>query len=90
MVTQHRPERHHPRPTCDKEQRATAGRFPDEVAADRAAQLQLVAGAQLVDEEGGDLAVVESLDGEHDAVILGRRGDRVAALGLIPVFARQA
>ena len=52
MVAEHRPEGRHARPACDKEQRAAAGRLPDEVAADRAAQLQLVAGAQLVDEEG--------------------------------------
>ena len=45
--------------------------LPHEVAADRAAQLQLVADAQLVDEIGRDLAVVEPLDREHEAASSG-------------------
>ena len=41
------------------------GRVPGEVAADRAAQLELVAAPELVDEVRRDLAVVQPLDREH-------------------------
>src|SRR6478736_2694301 len=65
------------------------GRLPDEVAADRAAQLDLVASAELVGQVGGDLALLEPLDRERDAGAVGRRGDRVASLRLIAVLRRQ-
>ena len=65
------------------------GRFPDEVAADRAAQLDLVARPELVGQVGGNLAVLEPLDRKRDASADGRRGDRVASLRLIAVLGRQ-
>jgi hypothetical protein len=60
------------------------------VPADRPAQLELVAGAELFDEVRRDLAVVDELDGELDRVELRRRGDRVRALGLVAVLGGQA
>ena len=89
-MAQHRHQRHDPRAAADQQQRAARRRVPDEVAADRAAQLELVAGPELVDEVRRDLAVVEPLDGEHERSILGRRGDRVAALRLVAVLGGQA
>ena len=88
-MAQHRHQRHDPRAAPDEQQRAARGRLPDEVAADRAAQLELVAGPQLVDEIRRDLAVVEALDGEHERSLLGRRRDRVAALRLVAVLGGQ-
>ena len=54
------------------------------------AQLELVAGAELLHEVGRDLAVVDELDRELERVELGRRGDRVRALGLVAVLGGQA
>src|SRR4029077_7213417 len=62
---------------------------PDEIAADRAPQLDLVARPKLVGQVWGDLAVLEPLDRERDAGAVGRRGDRVASLRLIAVLGRQ-
>ena len=88
-VAQHRHQRDDARAAADEQQRAAGRGIPGEVAADRAAQLELVARPQLVDEVRRDLAVVESLDRERERGILGRRGDRVAALRLIAVLRRQ-
>ena len=63
---------------------------PDEVAADRAAQLEAVTRPQLVDEEGRDLPVLQSLDGQDEAFPVGRGCQRVAPLGLVAVLGRQA
>ena len=65
-MAQHRHQRHDPRAAADEQQRPARRRVPDEVAADRAAQLELIAGAELVDEVRRDLAVVEPLDGERE------------------------
>ena len=55
------------------------------------AKFQLVTGMQLTGEIRRDLAVVEPLDGERDALIGGRsRRDRVAALRLVSVVSGQA
>ncbi len=78
-----------PEPPRDEQQRASLRRLPDEVAADRTAQLDPVAGPELVGEVRRHLAVVEPLDRELDASAVGRRGDRVAALGLVAVLGRQ-
>ena len=88
-MPQHRAERHDARAAGEEEQRAAGRGLPDEVAADRAAQLELVAGTELVDEVGRDLAVVEPLDGQDEVLVLRGRGDRVAALGLVAVLGRQ-
>ena len=71
-------------------QRPAQAGLPDEPAADRPAQLQLVAGAQLVAQVRGDLTVVDPLHREGQQPRGGRRGDRVAALGLVAVLGGQA
>ena len=64
--------------------------LPDEVAADRSAKLELVTRSELVDEVGGDLSVLEALDGQDEVVVFGAGRDRVAALGLVPVLCGEA
>ena len=88
--TDHRHQRHDPRAAREQEERPAERLFPDEVAADRPAQLELVPGPQLADEIGRHLPVVEPLDGEHEVLVLGRRGDRVAALGLVAVLGSES
>ena len=63
--------------------------MPDEVAADRAAQLELVALPHLPHQVGRNLAFLQALHGQRDCAVLGRRGDRVAALRLVPIFGRE-
>ena len=88
-VADHGHQRHDPGTPGDEKQRLVAARLPDEVAADRAAHLDLVALAQLFREIGRDLPVVEHLDGDRDRLTR-RRGDRVAPLCLVAVLGRQA
>jgi hypothetical protein len=88
-VTQHRAEWDDAGAAREQEERATEHCLPDEVAAERTAQLQRVAGAELGDEVGRDLAVVKSIDGEDELVVLRRGGDRVAALRLVAVLRGQ-
>ena len=90
MVAEDRSQRHDARAASDEEERAAECGLPDEVAADRPAELELVAGAELVDEVRRDLTVVEPLHGEHEIAVLRRGRDRVAALGLVSVLGRQA
>jgi hypothetical protein len=59
------------------------------VAADRAAQLEAVARAQLLDQVGRHLAVVDQLDGQLERAALRRRRDRVRALRLVAVLRGQ-
>ena len=75
VAGQHRAEEHRP---------AVAG-VPDEVPPDGAAQLDLIADAQLPVEVRRHLTVVEALDGEVQPLTVGRRGDGIAALGPVPV-----
>ena len=63
---------------------------PHEVAPDGAAQLQLVAAAQLVGEVRRHLAPVEALHRQVQLRDVRRRGDGVAALRLIAVLRGQA
>src|SRR5439155_9799250 len=83
VVAEHRAERDDARAAADEEDRTAELLLPDEVAADRAAQLELVAGPQLLGEVRRDLAVVESLDGQHDVPVFRGGGDRVAPLRLV-------
>src|SRR3954468_6966805 len=85
-MAQDRAERRHPGAAGDEQQRSAECGLPYEVAADRASQLESVARSQLVGEVGRDFAVVEPLNRQHELVILGRRGDRVAALCLVAVL----
>ena len=64
--------------------------LPDEVAADRPAELDLVARPQLVGQVRGDLAVVEALHRQLDVLAVRGRRDRVAALRLVAVVRGQA
>ena len=85
----HRHQRRDPRAARDEEQRPAGGRLPDEVAADRPAQLEPVAHGGHIDEVGRYLAVLEPL--HRDRRRLTRRGgDRVAALGLVAVLGGEA
>src|SRR3954449_5766295 len=61
-VAQHRHQRHEPRSARYQQQRAAIRGAPDEITADRTAQLELVARPQLVCEIRGHLTVVEALD----------------------------
>src|SRR3954471_16406793 len=61
-VAQHRHERHESRAAGDEQQRAAVLDAPGEVPADRAAELELIAGADLVGQVRRDLAVVDALD----------------------------
>jgi hypothetical protein len=85
-VAQHRHQRHDAGAAAKKEQRAAVRNVPHEMPADRPAQFDGVPDLGHVMEEGRDLAVVEPLDGELDArSLFWRRGDGIAALGLIAV-----
>src|SRR6266516_2985309 len=90
VVTQHRTQRHDARAARDEQERAPERLLPDEVAADRPSQLELVTGTQLIGEIRGHLAVFESLHRQHEITVFGRGGDRVAALRLVPVLGGQA
>lgn len=56
---------------------------------DRSTQLELIPGAAHLSGTG-TLPVVDPLDRQRQSRVLGRRGDRLGALGLIPVLRRQA
>ena len=78
-----------PEPPATSSSGPPSRRLPDEVAADRARAARSGRRRELVGEVGRDLAVVEPLDGELEAAVLGRRGDRVAALRLVAVLGGQ-
>src|SRR5207253_2383702 len=61
---------------------------PDEVAADRAAELEAVTGSQLLGQIRGDLTVVEPLDGDGNRFSR-RRGDRILPFGAVSVLRGQ-
>src|SRR5262245_3676833 len=79
----HRHQRHHPGAPADEEDRPPVV-HPDEVAADRPTHLEAVTFTRDLDEVGGYLAVLELLDRDLQR-LAGRRGDRIAALGLVAV-----
>jgi hypothetical protein len=58
-------------------------------SADRAAQLERVADAQLPGQIRIDLAVLDPFDRQRQPLIFGRRGDRVRALRLVAVLRAQ-
>ncbi len=89
LVAQHRRQRDDARAAADEQQRPAVLDLPGEVAADRAAQLDGVARPQLVGQVRRDLAVVEALDRQRERGSLGRRGDRVRALGDVAVLGGQ-
>src|SRR5678815_4978273 len=58
---------------------------PNEISADRSAKLELITHGENIEEIWRYFAVVETLDREHEVVILGRRRVRIASLRLIAV-----
>ena len=89
-MAQHRHQGHDAGPAGDQEERPAERRLPDEVAADRTAQLDPVADDHDVVEEGRDLAVVDALDRDLDLVGPLRLGrDRVAPLDAVAVLRGQ-
>ena len=89
VVAEHRPQRDDAGAARDEEERAAERLPPDEVAADRAAQLELVPGLEASRQVRRHLAVVEPLDGEDEVLVLRRGRDRVAALRLVAVLGRE-
>ena len=89
-VAEHRAQGDDAGPAADQHERPAQRLLPHEEAADRAAQLELVAGAQHLDQVRRDLAVLEALDGQHEPLVLRGGGDRVAALRLVAVLGGQA
>ena len=71
-VTQHTHERNDARAAGDQEERAAFRSLPDEITADRAAQLERIADAQLAAQVRRHFAVLELLDGERKVLLLRR------------------
>src|SRR6185437_2461063 len=90
VMPQHRHERHDAGPAGHEEERAALRKIPHEVAADRPAQLEPVAHLKHIAQIWRHLGVVETLDGERDVRVLGRRGNGVRALRLIAILADEA
>ena len=88
-VAKHRPERHHAGAAGDEQQGPAAGRLPDEVAADRAAELETIPRPELVGQVRRHLAVADALDGQLELCRAWCRRERVAALRLITVLGGQ-
>ena len=89
-LAQHRSQRDDARAAGDQLERPGQRCLPDEVAPDRPAQLELIAGLEHVGEVRRDLAVIEPLDREREEFTVRRGGDRVAALSLVPVLGGEA
>jgi hypothetical protein len=87
-VPQDRPQRNDPGSAGDQQQRSAVAGVPHEPAADRAAQLELIAGAQFLGQVGRDLAVVEPFYGDRDRLAVGRC-DRVGAFRGVAVLGGQ-
>jgi hypothetical protein len=85
-VAQHRHQRHEAGSPGDEQKWTAVLAAPDEVPADRAAQLQLITGTELVGQIRRDLAVLESFDRQRERCVLRGRGDRVRALCLVAVL----
>ena len=89
-MAKHRHQRHEARSAADEEQRTPPCRVPGEVAADRPAQLELVAREHVLRQVRRHLAVLDQLDRQLETSFLRRRGDRIRALGLVAVLGGQA
>ncbi len=88
-VAEHRHQGDDARAAPDQQKRAARRGLPDEVPADRTADLESVAGPKLVSKVRRHLAVVEALDRDCERLPR-RRGDRVASLRLVAVLGGQA
>ena len=89
-VADHRHQRHYAGSAGDEQERTLTRRTPHEESADRTSKLDLVSRAQLSDEIRRNLAVVEPLDSDGDAPVLGRGSDRIAPLRLVSVLGGEA
>ena len=85
----HGHQRHDARASGDEQDGSTRAWIPDEVAADRPAQLEPVAGPRLIGEVRRHFAIVDSLDRQLEVRRIRRGGDRVAPLGLVAVLGGQ-
>jgi hypothetical protein len=86
MVSENRTEWNDSRAARQQQQWPAQRFLPNEVAANRAAQLELVAGTEHVDQVGGNLSLLEPLYREAEMLVLRRRGDGVTALRLITIL----
>jgi hypothetical protein len=89
VVAQHRAERHHSGATAYQQYGRIVCAVPNEVAADRAAQLELIAGLHLIGQVGRHLAVLDALHRQLEPVVFGPRRERVRALRLVAVLRGQ-
>src|SRR5260370_42538339 len=89
MVAYERYQWHAPAPCRHEQERPVVAGSPDEVTPNRSTKLDLVARSDLTNEVRRDLAIFETLDGENDPRIFGRRRDRIAPLRLIAVLCGQ-
>src|SRR5580692_9673387 len=87
-LAQDGPQRDNARAAANEHERAAVTLLPHEVAADRAAQFQLIAHAQLIGKVRGYLPVVEPLHRDGHLLGGGRR-DRVRPLRAVTVLSRQ-
>jgi hypothetical protein len=90
QVANHRHQRHEARATGDQQQRSALLQTPGEMPADPAADLELIAAAQLARQIGRDLAILDQLDRQCESGFLRGGGDRVGALRLIAVLGGEA
>ena len=90
-VPDHGHNRSDARTTGNQDQRCVKVNIPDEIAPNRAAELDLVADGEDVDQVRRDFSILEPLDREFQLIgSLGRRCDRVRPLGVVSVRSRQA
>jgi hypothetical protein len=87
---QNRHQRGHPAAPSDELKRPTPRWLPNEIATHRTPDLDPITDSQVFDEKWGDLPFIDQFDGDDNLLIVGRPGDRVAALRLIAVFASQS
>src|SRR4051794_9310085 len=85
-MAQYRPQRHDAGAAAYEKEWAAERLPPDEVAADRTPQLELVSGPKHLSQIRRDLAVVESFNRESEVLVLGAGCDRVASLCLVAVL----
>jgi hypothetical protein len=85
-MPQHGHEWHESGPAGNEKERPGLVGRPREVAADRPADLELVAWLDRAGEVRRHLAVLDVLDGDLDVILLRRGRDGIGPLGLVAVF----
>src|SRR5215831_16371688 len=84
-MAKHGHQRCDPRTARYETKRAAHRAGPDKIAADGAAQLEAIAHAKFIEEIRRNFTVFYALGGQHEQFFLRWRGDRIAALRLIPI-----